>query len=96
MNEPPESSTSTDEPADASEPVHIPPETPSEHVGTLETEPESTSPQADPNPTDASTTPPPSTGPSQRPPRTQQILTIAALVFIVLAVVIFAIEVATQ
>jgi hypothetical protein len=49
-----------------------------------------------PNPVGAVATPQPASRPSQRPPRTPQVLTAAVLVLIVVSIVIFAIEVATQ
>ncbi len=96
MNEPPESSTSTDEPDGAVEPTRPASEAPTEKVEALEAKPASADPDPGLSPADAPLTAQPTTAPRTRPPRTQQILTAAALALIALSVVLLAIEIANQ
>jgi hypothetical protein len=96
VNEPPEPLTSTDEAPNATEPVRARPKDPSDHTDTVNVEADHEREVERLDPVGASTTLHPVIRPTQRPPRTPQVLTAAVLVLIVVSIVIFAIEVATQ
>jgi hypothetical protein len=96
VNEPPESSTSTDEPEGTVEPPQPASDAPAEGVETLDTEPPSVERDAGLSPADAPPTTQPPTASRTRPPRTQQILTATVLALIALSFVLLAIEIANQ
>jgi hypothetical protein len=96
MSEPPEAPRSTDEGPNATEPVRATPESPSDGTVTVNVDADPEQAVGLPHQAEAFSNPQPATRSTQRPPRTPQVLTAAVLVLIVVSIVIFAIEVATQ